>query len=381
VTPGSLEVTGLPRRVLLTTDVVGGVWTFTAELCRELTARGVHVWLAALGGRPSAAQARDLAGVEQLTVLDHPGRLEWMADARDDVEGAGRWLESLVARFAPDVLHFNEFAHVARGWPVPAVLTAHSCVATWWEAVRREPLPAGWEAYSAMVRAAVRAAAVVTAPNRAMLDALADHHGVAGRAIAVPNGRSARDVTGVAKAPFALAAGRLWDEAKGIDVLEAAAPHCVWPIHVAGDRGAPSGAEMPLAHVHWLGVLDGATLARWMARASLYVWPARYEPFGYSVLEAAWSGCALVLSDIPTLREIWDGAARFVPPDAPDALAAAFNEVASDHRLRRHLASRARRRATFFTARRTASAYLRVYEIARSDAAKGAAAAVRQQVR
>ena len=29
--------------------------------------------------------------------------------------------------------------------------------------------------------------------------------------------------------------------------------------------------------------------------------------------------CALVLGDIPTLRELWDGAALFVPPDDPDA--------------------------------------------------------------
>ena len=41
---------------------------------------------------------------------------------------------------------------------------------------------------------------------------------------------------------------------------------------------------------------------------------ARYEPFGLAVLEAAQAGCALVLSDIPTFRELWNGAAQFVPP-------------------------------------------------------------------
>ena len=39
---------------------------------------------------------------------------------------------------------------------------------------------------------------------------------------------------------------------------------------------------------------------------------ALYEPFGLAVLEAAQAGCALVLSDIPTFRELWDGAALFV---------------------------------------------------------------------
>jgi glycogen synthase len=381
VTPAAHHVVGLPRRVLLTADVVGGVWTFAVELARELTARGVHVWLAALGGEPSAAQARDVEGLDDLTLVAQAGRLEWMPECHDDVARAGRWLEALVARVEPDVVHFNEFAHVARGWTVPTVLTAHSCVSTWWEAVRREPLPAAWDDYRAMVRAAVRAASVVTAPTRAMLDAVLDHHGLPGRAVAVPNGRRPATALDAPREPFALAAGRLWDEAKGIDLLEAAAPRCLWPICVAGDRQSPSGEAIPMPHLDWLGRLDAATLDGWMARAGLYVWPARYEPFGYSVLEAARGGCALVLSDIPTLRELWHEAACFVRPDDPVALADAVNQVAADEGLRRRLASSARRRATFFTARRTASAYLRVYELARAAAARAGATSPRQQTR
>ena len=49
------------------------------------------------------------------------------------------------------------------------------------------------------------------------------------------------------------------------------------------------------------------------ARCPIFVSAARYEPFGLAVLEAAQAGCALVLSDIPTFRELWDGAALFVP--------------------------------------------------------------------
>src|SRR5690625_7216151 len=36
----------------------------------------------------------------------------------------------------------------------------------------------------------------------------------------------------------------------------------------------------------------------WLRQASVFVMPSRYEPFGLSVLEAALSGCALILSDI-----------------------------------------------------------------------------------
>ena len=63
-----------------------------------------------------------------------------------------------------------------------------------------------------------------------------------------------------------------------------------------------------------LGRLSAGELADWYARAAIYALPARYEPFGLSALEAALSGCALVLGDIPSLREIWGDAALFVPP-------------------------------------------------------------------
>ena len=60
---------------------------------------------------------------------------------------------------------------------------------------------------------------------------------------------------------------------------------------------------------------------RGIARAAIYALPAHYEPFGLSILEAAMSGCALVLGDIPSLREIWGDAAVFVHPDNRDAVA------------------------------------------------------------
>ena len=56
--------------------------------------------------------------------------------------------------------------------------------------------------------------------------------------------------------------------------------------------------------------------------AAIYALPARYEPFRLEVLEAAAPGCALVLGDIASLRELWDGAALFVAPDDDRALRA-----------------------------------------------------------
>ena len=67
----------------------------------------------------------------------------------------------------------------------------------------------------------------------------------------------------------------------------------------------PQGGVAALPLLEALGKLPAAEMKLWFAHAAIYCLPARYEPFGLSVLEAGLSGCALVLGDIPSLREIW----------------------------------------------------------------------------
>jgi glycosyltransferase involved in cell wall biosynthesis len=92
--------------------------------------------------------------------------------------------------------------------------------------------------------------------------------------------------------------------------------------------------------------LDETALARQYAGAAVFASIARYEPFGLAVLEAAQSGCALVLSDIPTFREFWHDAATFVPTDDPDRLAHTLTWLlgnpSSCHKLGALAAARAR---------------------------------------
>jgi glycogen(starch) synthase len=78
-------------------------------------------------------------------------------------------------------------------------------------------------------------------------------------------------------------------------------------------------------------------------------------------LEAGLARCALVLGDIPSLREVWDGAALFVPPDQPDALAEALEHLIQDVRWREFMAQRARARALRYTPALMAHAYVRLY--------------------
>ena len=91
-------------------------------------------------------------------------------------------------------------------------------------------------------------------------------------------------------------------------------------------------------------------MAAHLARGPIFVSLARYEPFGLAVLEAAQAGCALILSDIATFRELWDGAATFVAPDDPAQAVAALERLAADAEARAASGEAARARAARYSA-------------------------------
>lgn len=98
-----------------------------------------------------------------------------------------------------------------------------------------------------------------------------------------------------------------------------------------------------------------------MSQASIYALPARYEPFGLSALEAGLSGCALILGDIPSLREVWGDAALYVPPDDAKALRWGLKWLIRNSALRADLAARALARARTYSLERMAQNYLDAY--------------------
>ena len=82
------------------------------------------------------------------------------------------------------------------------------------------------------------------------------------------------------------------------------------------------------------------------------------------MLEAAARGAALVLSDIPTFRELWNEAALFVRADDAEGFAAAINRLADDATLRHRLGELARARADSFTPDRQVDQVRQVYAAA-----------------
>ncbi|WP_433929020.1 glycosyltransferase family 4 protein [Sorangium cellulosum] len=373
--------------VLMTADTVGGVFSYAIELARALAAHGVRTSLATMGGPLSAPQREAAGSVPGLALFESSYRLEWMDDPWDDVARAGDWLLDLEERVRPDVVHLNGYAHGALGFRAPKLVVAHSCVLSWWSAVLGGEAPPQYDRYRREVARGLAAASAVVAPTRAMLDALLRHHGALSpstRAAVIPNAADPDRFAPQPKEAFLLAVGRLWDQAKNIAALGEVAPHLPWPIRVAGNDVHPGGGSRPIPSLEHLGVLSPSGVAGALARASIYAHPARYEPFGLSVLEAALSGCALVLGDIPSLREIWRDAALYVDPGDADALRRALQALIDDPGARQEMASRARARALDFSPRRMVRGYLHLYgdlrrrafAARRSPAREAAAAAV-----
>jgi glycogen synthase len=351
-------------KLLMTADAVGGVWSYSLELARALAPRGVEIVLATMGPPPTDAQREEAARHRNVRLVTSEFRLEWMPDAWSDVERAGEWLLTLEEVEQPTVVHLNGYAHAALPWRAPICVVAHSCSCSWWRAVRHEPAPPSWDRYRRAVRRGLDAANIVIAPTRAMLAALTAEYGHVCNARVIYNARPASHYPRLRKESLILSAGRMWDDAKNVSALESVAPRLAWPVYVAGDTTMPGlGAVAPSACCA-LGILEPPALARWMGRASIYALPARYEPFGLSILEAALAGCALVLGNISSLRELWRDSALFVDPDDHDALAHTLQRLIADDELRNAVARRCRTRAFAFDTGTMAAAYVNAYESA-----------------
>jgi glycogen(starch) synthase len=345
----------------MTADTIGGVWTFAIELCAGLAKHGVEVTLLSMGRLPDEAQRAEAETQPNLRLVSTAHRLEWMSNCENDVMDSGRIVLELAQEVRPDIVHVNGYYHASLPFDAPVVLTAHSCVASWWRACRRDVIPLEWWRYVNWVSAGIRSADMLTAPTQAFLDQFQATHGRVKSARAIWNGRDASFFSPGRKRNMVLAAGRLWDEAKNIAILCRIAGELDVPLAIAGDEVSPDGATVDLGNVVWLGRLGRREMAAQMAQASVFAAPARYEPFGLSILEAALSGCALALGDIPTLRELWDGAAIFVPPEDESGWTNALLQLSEDAALAADYGRRARERAARYSAERTAAEYLDAY--------------------
>lgn len=337
-------------RILITADAVGGVWQYSLDLARGLAGLGIETVLAVMGPEPSDEQRALAASVPMLKLVETGLALEWLAEDGEALARANRGIARLARKANVDLVQLNGAALAADAkFHVPIIVVHHSCVATWWQAVNGTALPEDFAWRTRLVARGLEAADLVVTPTAAFGAMVQASYRLPERPRTVHNGRSPLAVPTAAPHDFVFTAGRLWDEGKNLGTIDAAAGAISVPVRAAGPLRGPNGAEVMFDNIHCLGSLGEAELGRWLSARPVFVSAALYEPFGLAVLEAAAAGCALILSDIPTFRELWDGVATFIPPRDERAFTDAIASLVGDDFERAVQGRAAKERASRFT--------------------------------
>jgi glycosyltransferase involved in cell wall biosynthesis len=110
------------------------------------------------------------------------------------------------------------------------------------------------------------------------------------------------------------------------------------------------------------GVVDDERLIAWYQGATAFVFPSRYEGFGFPVLEAMACGCPVISSQASSLPEVAGEAALLVDPLDPERMSATLAGLLANDELRRDLRQRGLAQAARFSWDRTAQQMVAVYQ-------------------
>ena len=349
-------------KLMMTTDTLGEVWDYSLELCRELQGYGVQVHLLSMGRWPNASQEREVSRLENVVFYRSGYKLEWMNRPWEDVARAKKWMTAIYHTIRPDLVHFNNFTHLKHPGECPIVTVYHSCVLGWWKSLRVSASPAIWYAYRQWVANALKASDVIVSPSNSMLEQLERIHPIVGQTRVIHSGRNFQGPESGEKEPMILCSGRVWDHDQDLRLLSHLADRLPWPIYVAGEiRDSNTGAFAQSDKVNLLGKLSLNQLSQWMQRASIYLCPSKYEPYGLAVMEAAKHGCALALANIGSLREIWGNTALYFDCGDSGEMEACLKALIDDDPLRESIAGLSRKRTRADNGRAMAEQYVKLY--------------------
>jgi phosphatidylinositol alpha-mannosyltransferase len=349
-------------------EAPGGVQVHVRQLAGELRTRGHRTTILAPGSRPS-----EDAGVR---IVGRPVRVPYRGTVAPISFSPGAWrrIRSAMRSFDPDLIHAHE--PLTPSTSMLAVLAAEApVVATFHASLDRSRLmelagPA-LRQVSGRIDAAVAvsdaAASFVRRVVRVPLQIVPN--GVDVRAFSDPG----RPVEGLPSGPKILWVNRL-DPQKGFEIMLRAFERIaseVGEVHllVAGDgrdrvllRSLPGDLR---SRVLRLGTVPHEVLTRYHAAADVFVSPATgQESFGIVLVEAMAAGVPVVASDIAGYREVvrdgLDG--LLVPPNDPNALAAAIRRVLSEPELAASLKAAGRSRAQAFSWQAVAPRLEAVYD-------------------
>lgn len=354
---------GKKLKILMTTDTVGGVWTYSLELCRALMPYNLEIHLLGLGALPDDNQIKEINKFDHVTFYPTDFKLEWMENPWEDIRKTENKIETLCHIIEPDLFHFNNYISEKTCRNLPKITVYHSCVQTWWQAVNDCKAPEEWNRYIEHLKDACNTSDVVVFPTEAIKNTACQVHEILSPCMVIHNAREMMVAEAVEREKIILCTGRIWDKAKNLKALCELADQLPWPIYVAGDNANPNTLErVTLDNVRFLGKLTFEELKYWLERTEIYINPALYEPFGLAVLEAAKAGCALALGNLDSLQEVWqENALYFNPKNEKQIVDTLLNFIENDE-LRKAYQQKAKKQSGQYNLKAMGESYYQTYQ-------------------
>ena len=360
--------------ILVTTDTLSGVWTYTRELVTGLAGRGVRVTLVSFGEIPVPEQTAWMDSLRGLEYRPTAFRLDWMQDAEEHFTESSAYLRALVKERKPDLLHFNHPCYGSLAVGSPRIVAAHGDLISWWKAVHgHAPKETQWiRWYRQRLNEGLAAADVAVAPTVWMRDSLRSSYAAPKQSAVIYHGRNPVLFNSYGKKDDSiLAVGRHLDAGKQLGLLTQ--HNHVVPVSIVSSNATartpriPIRADVKLAidetAVSIKGQQTEAQMRALYSRSAVYVATSCYEPDDMTAVEAALSRCAIVANSIPSFREVWGDAALYFRTNDATSLATTIQRLSQDRDLRRTYANRAFQRAhECFTAKRMVDEYVSLYD-------------------
>jgi len=104
------------------------------------------------------------------------------------------------------------------------------------------------------------------------------------------------------------------------------------------------------SNIELVGSVEKKNISEWLNKADIFINTTNYESFGVSVVEAAACGLPIVTTNVGELAYLWqhEEDALLVPPNDPEAMAAAVRRLLTEPGLAEHLSVNARKKAEQF---------------------------------
>ena len=119
--------------------------------------------------------------------------------------------------------------------------------------------------------------------------------------------------------------------------------------------------------VKFLGYCPKKDMVGLYEGAAGLLYPSLFEGFGIPLVEAMWSECPIVCSNLTSLPEVAGDSALLIDPSSPEEMANAVARLLTDEELRRTLISRGRKRVLRFSWLNFATETMRIlYRVAKN---------------